>query len=721
MSVKDDITNHNHILKTALTYRAMGFSIIPLQHDSKLPATRWSEFQHRLPTENELTHWFTTCDHTGFAVVTGNVSRLLVLDFDNPTLYNAFCQSYPDLANTLVVRTRRGYHLYYRVPPKTDLQSRKLDEIDVQYEGRYVVGSRTIINDHQYHIVGTPCLPKYLGELSLSRLCVWMDEYEGSKTNSPTAINTTLSIDLPTDRPFDDLAAVALYHKRAIQVGRNNALFQVASLCRDHGWWADKTLHILGPVHVRAVTPTGHRSERHYQRQLEAERTINSAYNYPRRRIKCLSQEPASYLSNAIREKLTQLGLTAVLRVLEGLALAGIQPETSVCYSDLMQILPPMGIGNHSIRKALNASLSGDISIFCPATSKEIPPITPQKANAATSNTDKLTKNVILSINKNRQKVIGRPAKYYIVPSEDQLGRWLEVKINGSDPIKINDIKNVVAYRSRLHRTLIERRPGQYSRKWLSGRLGVCVQTIRSYDLVQNVKVVPVIKYIRLFWHNLTEWVPRKLDQQPGGIFLHCEGTDYPLKYEIAQTLLKQKKQVYFARQETNFYTTETNLSITLPLTMELEHKRPESSLNIDAINEYHNTQRRSVAQIATNTGATVRAVKRVIPKKPTHHPQGKNAAPRSAQLPSPKLSAQSIIVETWITRVYMWINTNMDDPTKQISRATLQLLIADYGLEALQSGFATLKQRQGINNPAGWLRVFMRSECVSTPQKSLG
>ena len=174
---------------------------------------------------------------------------------------------------------------------------------------------------------------------------------------------------------MDELQALSLYYKLAVSQGRNNALFAVACACRDAGWWQDKTLHVLGRVHVRQEAPEGHRAETDSQRYAEAERTIESAYSRPARKCTRRQREPASFVPNAVREKAMQSGMTAALRVLEGLLLAGGQAGMLVCYSDLKELLPPMGIGDYSIRQALNAVAPNGELLFEPVDFS--PPHTP--------------------------------------------------------------------------------------------------------------------------------------------------------------------------------------------------------------------------------------------------------------------------------------------------------------------------------------------------------
>lgn len=63
-------------------YLARGWAVIPIEPGGKRPLVRWEEFQHRLPTEQELHAWFERWPLANIGIVTGMVSRLVVLDID---------------------------------------------------------------------------------------------------------------------------------------------------------------------------------------------------------------------------------------------------------------------------------------------------------------------------------------------------------------------------------------------------------------------------------------------------------------------------------------------------------------------------------------------------------------------------------------------------------------------------------------------------------------
>ncbi|MCB1116040.1 MAG: bifunctional DNA primase/polymerase, partial [Chlamydiia bacterium] len=68
-------------LEAARSYVARGFSVIPIRANGKRPAEDWEQYQHTLPTGEQLTEWFDTTD-LNIGIVTGAVSGIYVIDVD---------------------------------------------------------------------------------------------------------------------------------------------------------------------------------------------------------------------------------------------------------------------------------------------------------------------------------------------------------------------------------------------------------------------------------------------------------------------------------------------------------------------------------------------------------------------------------------------------------------------------------------------------------------
>ena len=122
------------MITTALKYRSMGLSVVPQKN--KHPIIAWTEFQDRLPTEDEIKEWWTTNPDAGISAVVGSISNVIVVDCDSPEAVDVFEYQIPDSAIVPTAQTPRGGRHYYfstdkayqkcvGIEDKTDLQAEK--------------------------------------------------------------------------------------------------------------------------------------------------------------------------------------------------------------------------------------------------------------------------------------------------------------------------------------------------------------------------------------------------------------------------------------------------------------------------------------------------------------------------------------------------------------------------------------------------------------------
>jgi hypothetical protein len=126
-------------------YIRRGWSIIPIIPRDKRPLVRWEDFQTRLPSEPEVSAWFRAWPDAGVAIVTGAISRVVVVDVDlqhdGESALNHIESLYGRLPKTLECRTGGGgRHLYFShsgglVRNRVGL----LPGIDLRGDGGYVV------------------------------------------------------------------------------------------------------------------------------------------------------------------------------------------------------------------------------------------------------------------------------------------------------------------------------------------------------------------------------------------------------------------------------------------------------------------------------------------------------------------------------------------------------------------------------------------------------
>lgn len=101
----------------ALALWRRGLSVIPVPLPDgtqlgKSPEIRWKPYQERLPSEAEILRWFQRPQN--LAIVTGQVSGVVVIDCDSPQALTWVTQRLP--YSPWQTQTSRGFHVYYRHP-----------------------------------------------------------------------------------------------------------------------------------------------------------------------------------------------------------------------------------------------------------------------------------------------------------------------------------------------------------------------------------------------------------------------------------------------------------------------------------------------------------------------------------------------------------------------------------------------------------------------------
>ena len=138
-------------IEPALEYAHRGWSVIPIKPRSKTPLLdTWKEFQERIATDDEIHEWFRNWPDANIAIITGNISGLVVLDVDGDA--GRASMNGKTLSVSPQATTARGYHHFFKhpggsVPTKAGL----LPGIDIRGDGGYVVAAPSIHESgHEY-------------------------------------------------------------------------------------------------------------------------------------------------------------------------------------------------------------------------------------------------------------------------------------------------------------------------------------------------------------------------------------------------------------------------------------------------------------------------------------------------------------------------------------------------------------------------------------------
>lgn len=104
-------------LNAALTYRnELGWSVIPMSRESKLPLIRWADYQKRLPTSTEIRNWWCHFPDANIGLVCGRISEVIVFDCDGQDAMDYMKEK--GLAHTVEAQSSKDTkrHYYYKYP-----------------------------------------------------------------------------------------------------------------------------------------------------------------------------------------------------------------------------------------------------------------------------------------------------------------------------------------------------------------------------------------------------------------------------------------------------------------------------------------------------------------------------------------------------------------------------------------------------------------------------
>ena len=138
----------NDFLSAALEYaEKFNFSVIPVRPSDKKPFIKWSEFQTRRATSDEIRELWRKFPTAMIGIVTGEVSEIFVIDCDTLDGYRAIQKLIPDALVFPVARTPRGgWHLYFIFPAgsKLTIGAGVIPGVDFRGNGGYIIAPPSV-------------------------------------------------------------------------------------------------------------------------------------------------------------------------------------------------------------------------------------------------------------------------------------------------------------------------------------------------------------------------------------------------------------------------------------------------------------------------------------------------------------------------------------------------------------------------------------------------
>jgi len=132
-------------LKAALKYQQMGFSVIPVKPDKKPCLMTWAEYQKNKPTEDTIKKWWNTWPDANPAIVTGEISNIMVVDVDSDQGLDELNKLIPETLATPIAKTPGGgWHYYFAYRNGLPNKARVFSDCDIRTDGGYIIAPPSI-------------------------------------------------------------------------------------------------------------------------------------------------------------------------------------------------------------------------------------------------------------------------------------------------------------------------------------------------------------------------------------------------------------------------------------------------------------------------------------------------------------------------------------------------------------------------------------------------
>lgn len=198
------------LMKAALDYGRLGWSVIPIEPGGKRPLVPWEVYRHRQHEATEAADWFRRWPDANIAVVTGVVSGLVVLDWHPDGGAQADLdrleREHGSFSDTVEARTGGGgRHIYFAHPGRMlRNQAAILPGLALYADGGYVVAPPSV------HANGEPYSWKRSPEVSrLVPLPAWLLRTDIGGRAEPAAWRRLLREPVVAEERGDALAALA--------------------------------------------------------------------------------------------------------------------------------------------------------------------------------------------------------------------------------------------------------------------------------------------------------------------------------------------------------------------------------------------------------------------------------------------------------------------------------------------------------------------------------
>lgn len=107
-------------LSIAQSLSEQGLQVFPARYRDKTPLVKWRDYKGSKVTKDLLLKWFRNRQALNFWVLTGRQSGFVVVDCDTPGAEEWWRERLPGFDTTARVATRKGKHVWFRIPESWD-------------------------------------------------------------------------------------------------------------------------------------------------------------------------------------------------------------------------------------------------------------------------------------------------------------------------------------------------------------------------------------------------------------------------------------------------------------------------------------------------------------------------------------------------------------------------------------------------------------------------
>ena len=133
----------------------MGINLIPAHESGKKPMVSWKKYQEQKLSDKNFQKYFIDESNNAMIVCGPSSGDITVIDFDSMTAFEKYKGKLHGLDKTLVVKTKRGVHVYYRVKGQRSRVFKNI-KVDVKAAKALVMAPNSILGDVEYKVLNFP-------------------------------------------------------------------------------------------------------------------------------------------------------------------------------------------------------------------------------------------------------------------------------------------------------------------------------------------------------------------------------------------------------------------------------------------------------------------------------------------------------------------------------------------------------------------------------------